>query len=595
MSEPDNFVIKRREMPQDNPGSIPGFAAGHDLPFILYFKDSVANTIRAYVNTDPTMEVGGALYGRHYQSADRKQTVVEVNECIPLPSSNRSRAHYTFDAAAIRALRSTKQTSTRYQVGWFHSHPGFGDPFMSLDDIELHRLNFPAPWYVSCVVGGGQYSLPLGFFRIEDGQLVTIDEYFIAMTLEPAMKRTSDSNLITAAGEASRSFVRASVGEERPLHASMGLVRRLLANLGIELSSSLNNYFAGVIERDLASPGHSKTLGAFFHLTELASVYKEDPAIEAELSRIKETLSPVQMFSDAMLLVFATEERGDMLAVWDSRCLFTPRGGAGVIVGDFELNVFTRLDFTSGENIQDLAFSDDRLASILIQSGHLLRVDLNYWETAFREHNTSSVVLPKHDSGVWDQIEAHKSHLYLRDATRIRESMMVGDSNEYTIVKELPAPAGPTLLVMDHQNEQAGLVYQVEGRSFLRFPYDASEEVELNLPSWTQGATMKAAAAWNAGVALLIEREKATMLVTLQRTGELRSVIVQEPDEQTKMSDVTSDAQGRLFVLTNTDVWLLTESGSPDDTWSASRRRKQNKVWRNSLLDPLTYLSPFGK
>jgi proteasome lid subunit RPN8/RPN11 len=590
MVDVDGFTIKRREMPQDNPGSIPGFALGHNLPFALYLKDSVANAIRAYVNADPCIEVGGALFGRHYQSDDRQQTVVEVNECLPLPSINRGRAHYTFDAAAIRTLRNSKQTSTRYLVGWFHSHPGFGDPFMSIDDLELHKRNFPEPWYLSCVVGGGQYSLPLGFFRMEGGQLVSVDEYFLAMTLEPVLNKGSNTNLITAVGEASRRFARALVGEERPVQASIGLARRVLADLGIQLSSSLNNYFESAIERDAALPHYSRTLGAFFSLIELAAVARQDSTVDAELSRIEECLRVVHLFADSMLLVFATDEPGDVLAVWGSRCLFAIRGGACVIVGDFELNIFQRLELTSEDAIQDVGFSEDALGWILLRSGLLLRVNLTYLETAHKRDNRTRVFLPENDAGFWEQIEAHKTRLFVRDATRIRESAKVSESSEeYVTANELAVPAAITFLIIDHRDGQPGLVYQADGRVFLRFPHDASVDVELDVPTWAQGATLKGAAFSNVGIALLIERETATMLLTLATTGQLRSVIIHEPDEQIRINGVTSDEEGRLFILTETNVWLLMESGAPNDTWSASKRSKQNKLWLNSLLDPSTF------
>ena len=154
--------VKKRTMPYEIPGDIPSYVLDSGQNFTLYITDIALIRMRQVSQADPKREIGGVLLGVHYQRGSR--VVVEITKALELPSSNTSITHYEFDSQALLSLHSNLANDTElYVVGWFHSHVGLGDPFMSGFDTTLHSSHFPKHWHVSAVVGGGSQGGPLGF------------------------------------------------------------------------------------------------------------------------------------------------------------------------------------------------------------------------------------------------------------------------------------------------------------------------------------------------------------------------------------------------------------------------------------------------
>jgi proteasome lid subunit RPN8/RPN11 len=594
MDDSEAFRIVRRKMPQDDPAPIPGFAAGHNLEFALYIRDTVANGIRTYANSDPTSEIGGALFGRHYQS-EGEQTVVEVNDFTPLPSGDRSQRHYTFDAGAIRALRQFKQTDSKYLVGWFHSHPGFGDPFMSVDDIDLHKRNFTAPWYVSCVIGGGQYSLPLGFFRVANGELLNIDQYFVAMTLAPVDRGMPSSTLKTSVGEASRRFVRASVGETQPLQISMMVFRKVFNALGIGLSKALQTYLDDTTPHE-ENPLRPKPFWSLFQLALLARLLKENPEVDAEIKQVEGELRKINLFSDSVLTVFGTKDLGDIFAVSNSRCLSANRGEPTILIGNFDANIFIPVLMSPDDAILDVTFSDFE-GWILSSRGIVTRLEFAYGDAHpnvsvdFDKRFTKHFVAVK-KQGDDRELKVSNSRLYIRDAEHIWQSNEMGGQTGGQLgeTKRIQLPTEHSFLVRDFQTRQVGLVYQSNQDVFFRPSFDDSSEVKLNTPSWFKGHSIRASSLATVGVCLLTERESASTLWIFEKTGELQSLVAEDPLQPTQMKSIASDEKGRLFVLTASQIGLLIESGVPSESWH-NIKVKHNQSWPTLLAFDLPNLS----
>src|SRR5579872_5382215 len=88
----------RLSTPQDTPKDFPDYIHDSVDQYALYIHDVVINGVRQYANHDPVNEVGGVLYGRHYQRGGT--TVVIVSRHHPLPSNSSSAMHFDFDEKA---------------------------------------------------------------------------------------------------------------------------------------------------------------------------------------------------------------------------------------------------------------------------------------------------------------------------------------------------------------------------------------------------------------------------------------------------------------------------------------------------------------
>ncbi len=220
-ASPDSdFTIapRKRDGRRDKPEDIPDHVLDVSSRFNLYVSDRVVIGVRQHVCLNPTRETGGVLLGRQYQRGE--VTVVSVTGFAPLPSGSANAVH--LDERSLLALHNRSYAPGEYVVGWFHSHPNMGDPFMSNHDVNLHRMYFNEPWYVSCVVGVGEWSVPLGFWRLDGSELIPIEEHYVHMTMAkpPA--------------EQFRRLLRSCNSEDRSLMELFTLLRSVLADVGFD-------------------------------------------------------------------------------------------------------------------------------------------------------------------------------------------------------------------------------------------------------------------------------------------------------------------------------------------------------------------------
>jgi len=102
-------------------------------------------------------EICGVCFGRVWQRADERY-LVNVDECWPAPQMISSYASVSFTheawAAALDHLEALREKAPEHGwriVGWYHSHPGLGIFFSSVDE-NSHRTYFPRPWHVGLVI-----------------------------------------------------------------------------------------------------------------------------------------------------------------------------------------------------------------------------------------------------------------------------------------------------------------------------------------------------------------------------------------------------------------------------------------------------------
>src|SRR5262244_3962441 len=106
----------------------------------------VVRAIRQHARSCCKTEVCGVLIG---QDRDRR---VQIAACIEGENAEGAGAHVTFTQDTwehIYKIKDEKYPDERI-VGWYHSHPGFGN-FLSEHDTFIHRNFFSAPLQVAWV------------------------------------------------------------------------------------------------------------------------------------------------------------------------------------------------------------------------------------------------------------------------------------------------------------------------------------------------------------------------------------------------------------------------------------------------------------
>ncbi|MEU7617845.1 Mov34/MPN/PAD-1 family protein [Micromonospora rifamycinica] len=240
----------------------------------LHIDDTVLSGIRRQSAQQADTEVGGILLGRHFVNGTG--WIVTVTDHLPVPSDNASAVHFEFDQSSIQAIAARLADSVdEYIVGWYHSHVG-GQPFMSGTDHKMHQAHFNAPWYVSAVVGAGEWGLPVGFWRLAGTELEAVDDYLVRMTGPDT------------AAERHQRFLEECVDRDDDRPSRPDPVE-LLPALGVATDSRLATLLTGT-----AGPrrrwGTDEGIEQFRFLVEAALAAGDDPGCVEELESVQRRL-----------------------------------------------------------------------------------------------------------------------------------------------------------------------------------------------------------------------------------------------------------------------------------------------------------------
>jgi len=355
MSLESDFSISpvRRPLPQDNP------ERAHVLYCLgsgvrLEMSESVLSSMRRQCSQNSLEETGGVLLGRHLET--EHGYVVIVDDHLPVPSGDRSAIHFTFDEQSIQAIFARVSTSIDYVVGWYHSHVS-GAPFMSKLDCRLHQEHFPMPWHVSCVVGAGEWGMPVDFWRLSDGELIGLEEY--AVVVKPG----------AAPIVAHQRYLRACLADETHEPVSADFAAPLLADLGVDLEGPLGQ----AIQRAQLSTGTSATrLDELRLVIDLAVALAASPAAAHDLSGLNDKLARTRALEDMVSVVALSGEfRGDMSFCGTKGIFLTP-GSPSISWFDAALNMIWPVNLPLP--VFAACFSADGTAW-LATDGALIRLD----------------------------------------------------------------------------------------------------------------------------------------------------------------------------------------------------------------------------
>lgn len=357
MSASGDFSIspRKRSQPQHEPADISEmFLDGSE--FRLHVQESVLSDMRRHAADHPDEEVGGVLLGRHFE-AD-KGYAVAVTDHLAVRSESRGQFHFDFDSSSIAMIFSRLDQGAEYVVGWYHSHTS-GPPFMSELDHRLHRNHFRLPWYVSCVLGAGIWGVPADFWRMVDGELVSIDNYLLD---------------VTSGGDATSAhqrFLRACQLEQSPEAVTGGYVARLLPSLGLAADGAIGRA-ARRSRAEIANvPGRLDELRL---VTGLATALSADPAAVEEVGLLHQRLATTRAYDSALSLSLITNQFREQTALTRRRaCSVTP-GQSSLTWLDLRQKAYWPISLETP--VYAASFAPDGTTWLLAQETQIVRLTL---------------------------------------------------------------------------------------------------------------------------------------------------------------------------------------------------------------------------
>lgn len=150
---------------------------GKLVPY-LECTQTALNTAYQHAQSSPQMEICGICFGRVEQQLN-EDLRVSVELCWPAQEavSDVATVSFTYEswALALDYLDELRIQSPDYGwriVGWYHSHPGFGIFFSSVDR-HSHTTYFPKPWHVALVID--PHNRRVGWFGWDSNEIVPLN------------------------------------------------------------------------------------------------------------------------------------------------------------------------------------------------------------------------------------------------------------------------------------------------------------------------------------------------------------------------------------------------------------------------------------
>jgi proteasome lid subunit RPN8/RPN11 len=571
------LIPRKRHLPQESPGDFPEFVLDDSGQFALYVADLVIVGMRQYVSSNPDCELGGFLLGRHYERDGRY--VVEVSGYQPLPSQNSGAAHFEFDEHALRAFWARRPKSgSEYMVGWFHSHPRLGDPFMSTLDLNVHQHYCKKPWYVSCVLGAGEWALPIGFWRMAEDRLLAINEYHVRMT--PAVPM----------GEQSRRFLRASVGDERALDVLLRGLRQLLLDVGYVGNERFLQVLDGFGEVEKSARTGASGPAAVAGFLSLIARVADDKRLADWLAPLCERLQRVRFQDDTGHLCIYADSVRSQITVDDGYCASWDPGRGGLIMACFTSNSFWGVDVSEIGHIVSAEFGPDDCLWVLGDANLLVRVTMTtiglpslregpgvQEPTRVMRFVFDSLKSPVRQISFCDQALWVITDSELHEFRSITGSII--DVEDIVSVNRYPTHgSGTTVLVRDRLNRPASVLVLDEGvLTYTALATDRS--VSAKVPEDWKSWRLRQAVRSTLGLYVLLDDDAAGQLLVLDiETLELKIQFVQHrvDGQRNPLTALSVDDLQRVFVKRGNIVFLVGESGPPETSWYHQRTTLQS-------------------
>jgi len=563
----DGIVIKarRRTIPQDTPGDFPDYVVDDGTAVKVYITDQALSGIRLHVAQDTHNELGGFLIGKRYERNGKN--VVAISNFLPVHPETIHSVQFHFDESALQEYWKHRATYVdEYLVGWFHSHPRMGDPFMSTMDINLHNQYFREPWHISCVVGTGEWALPVGFWRIENGTLIAITEHFVHMT--PT----------TPLGEQSRRFLRACDQTEYPLSDLSSRASSIFSSLGIDVLDLFDGKSPDAESDDEPPFVETVPTSPLIMLFEMADSLVRDGSKRARVKSVCDQLRLVRMHDQEERLIFNSGELKERIAVHESTLASITPNLSELVIADLKDNMYVPFSFTVPESgsypfvISDISYSSDGTLWVLNDSCELMKVPPQ--ASALRKmpsHVLRFKVNASLGGAQVDRVLATNEHLWLVSGSELScFDLIRADADRLPFMSHFSVETSNCALFRGR--DDAVFVLGVAQGDVKVWDSRGSILRSARLPDAFAGCRLTDVALASTGLYAVFDRAPFGQLLQFDEdTLELKAMYIQHQNsvDLGLISSICTDRTGRLFIRRGRGVYLKLDTGPVSPQWSA--------------------------
>ena len=559
-----DFDLKQTPIPTSAP-ALPDFVLDEPTDFSLFVVDHVLIGIRRYVRDDPKNERGGVLLGEYSRVGERD--IVIVREFMPLASNHAGPGSFCFDDDALFALHGRPRGGLPV-VGWFHSHPGMGAPFMSTWDVTLHEQHFPQPWFVSCVVSVGQWALPLEFFRMDGSRLVRVAEYQVRMT---------NAQL---PGQQSERFLAACDDQNQPVAELLSAFQCVLPDLGVRQDAAIASVLTKAAEAEVAGRQHWSANRPLRVLIDLAFGLAAEGPLVAETRALRERLQSTRFLETGLFPVFTSDDLGTHAVVGKDSCFSLTPDESRLYQCDLVTNVIWPITLEPAFNLADLAGSADGSIWMLAPPDRLLYMEATRLGSPSPDRVPQ--VTPLHIIGMHISDPGITEYVLCDDCIWIRSA---SDAYRLKLVPRKPGERGLPLaldarlpirdavLLRNPPDESQPLLEFTRGK-LSRLDATGAPVAEADMPDYWRHWRLAQACHTPCGIYVLFDDGAHGQMASVEcDTLRLRAHYVQgvPPEKRAKLHSLSTDSMQRLFLRMGSTLSLVEDTGQPSPDWFQSR------------------------
>lgn len=185
----------------------------------VFVPQQVLTEAEAITREAGALETGGILIGHIFRDAGLPEIAVVVTAQIPVRHTQAKTTSLTFTAETWTAVQDALdlRKSGEMMLGWWHSHPSFAfcnpecpperrkdcalqKPFLSSDDVLLHRTVFPKGYHVALLANNADAGLGFALFGWSGGTVLRRG-FHILDAARPAAKSDPDFSTETSTGD----------------------------------------------------------------------------------------------------------------------------------------------------------------------------------------------------------------------------------------------------------------------------------------------------------------------------------------------------------------------------------------------------------
>jgi proteasome lid subunit RPN8/RPN11 len=189
-----------------------------DVP--VFLPQTVLDEVGALTREAAAVETGGVLIGRMHRDSGIPEIGLEITAQIPARFTESKTTSLAFTAETWTAVRAALdlRDAGEMMCGWWHSHPSFAfcnaecpaerrrtcamqRPFLSADDLHLHRVVFPKAFHVALLANNADAGLGFALFGWSGGTVQQRRGYHILGADRDAVARAPAFPPATSTGD----------------------------------------------------------------------------------------------------------------------------------------------------------------------------------------------------------------------------------------------------------------------------------------------------------------------------------------------------------------------------------------------------------